>query len=174
MSAILNCRRCDSDDDYAQASLFFLDRRRELHPSFTVVDVMSLVYSYITEGRLILVTDEEGTTVAISAYYRGTPALAYSDRETVAFIDNALVAPAYRGSRAFVRGFQSLLRLITADNPQIREIRFVALSDNAYLRALYSKFADYSHSEEGSIGMEDHYCVETDRLKAYLDRFARP
>lgn len=169
----IHCKRCANDEDYAQVSLFMLKNRRDWHPSFTTVDVVTLVYSYITIGALILVMNTRGETVAFGAYYRGTPELDYQDEQKVVFVDSVIVAREYRSTRVFVRGFQYMLSQMVADNPVVDEFHFVALSENQYLKSLYSKFANYSHSREGSVGMEDVYIVEVSILKAFLEQFAR-
>jgi hypothetical protein len=169
----ITCRRCTNDDDYAKASLFMLQNKRELHPSFTTIDIITLLYNYLTAGSLVRVMDANEQDIGVAAYYLGTPEQDFEDKQQVVFVDNVIIARSYRSSRVFVRGFRYLISQIIVDNPEAQEFRFVALSENTYLQKLYPKFASFIGSREGTTGPEDIYSVEINKLRAFLDRFAR-
>lgn len=169
----INYKVCTSDEDYAQASLFLIKHRRDLHPSFLVIDMVELIYSYITEGNLIVVTEEEGQVVGMAGYYYGTPELDYSDKHEVVFVDQAIITRSRRSTRVFLRGFQYLANQITQDHPEVHEFRFAALSDNTYLQRLYSKFAAPSYEREGTQGTEQIYSANMKKIQTLLGNFGK-
>jgi ribosomal protein S18 acetylase RimI-like enzyme len=162
--------RCTRDEDYAKVSLFLLANRRSLHPSFSTMDTIMMLYSYITDGHLIQVTDTDGRVIAMCAYYLGTPERDYVDQE-VAFIDVAIVHPEHRGSRIFIVGLKYTFQSILAAHPEVREIRFAALSENKYVCKLYAKIAKFSHTREGSSGEETVFRAKVDEINAFLTKF---
>lgn len=173
MSMTIYCKRCATDDDYAKASLFMLQNKTELHPGLSTVDIITLLYYYMTAGSLIMVMDADEHMLAVGAYYMGTPEQEFVDKQRVVLVDNVIVARSYRSTRVFIRGFRYLLSQIIEDNQEVQEFRFVALSENTYLQKLYPKFASFIGSREGTIGTEDIYSVEIHKLRTFLDRFAR-
>ncbi|XID91398.1 GNAT family N-acetyltransferase [Paenibacillaceae bacterium WGS1546] len=163
-------RRCAGDEDYAKASLFILERRHDLHPAFTTLDIVALLYSYITDGHLFVAEKDDGGLIAASAYYRGTPELGYEDKR-VAFVDLVVVDRAFRGSRVFMAGLKSLVDHVSAEYPEIEEMRFAALADNAYVCKLYAKLARFSGIREGAIGQEMIYSEKIARLGSILGKY---
>lgn len=170
---IIQAKYANNDEDYAQASLFLLKQKRELHPAFTAIEMVALIHSYITKGGLVLVKDASGMIIAIAAYYHGTMEKDFEDKDQVVQVDVAILIRALRTSRIFVRGFQILLTQILEENPGVKQFTFHALAENTYLQLLYSKFAALSHTYEGSIGLENVYVAEIDELRSFLARFNR-
>ncbi len=168
----LNCQMCESEDDFAQAGLFLLAHKRDLHPSFTTLEMVTLIYSYVTNGRLVSVRNEENRIVGIGAYYYGTPDREFQDKE-VALVDVAIADKAYRGSRVFVQGLLYLVNRVIEGHPEVREIRLAAQEDNAYLRRLYSKFAKAGGVREGTHGREVVFHAEISNLRTILGKFSR-
>src|SRR5690554_23711 len=146
----ITCKRCTDDEDYAQACLFMLKNRRALHPGFITLDVISWMYSYITEGNLIQLMDADGCMIGVGCYYYGSPEQDYEDKHEVAYVDNVIIVQSLRSTRLFFRGFHYLLTQIEQDHPEISELRFAAQSSNDYLQKLYAKFATKSYTREGS------------------------
>lgn len=167
----LQCALCASDDDFAQAGLFLLRHMRDVHPSFSTLDTVALLYQYITEGRIVLVRDG-GETVGLGAYYHGTRE-ADVENKAVALIDLALSARAYRGSRVFVEGFGFTVRTIAERHPEVREIRLAAQSANRYLNRLYAKFAAPCGTRNGAWGEETLYAGSVADIASMLSRWNR-
>ncbi|CAG7644312.1 hypothetical protein ACFQI7_09570 [Paenibacillus allorhizosphaerae] len=163
----LHFKKCTSDDDYAQVSIFFLKHRLELRLDFETIDTVSTLYGYLTKGHLGRVTDSEGETTAIVGYYYGTPEGEYEDTHTV-LVDLAILARAKRNTFAFVRGLQQLVRTIREEKPEVRQFQFLAQAENQYLRKLYPKIADLVAVEEDKL----RYRTDIDKLQAYLNRFS--
>lgn len=166
----MQCTRCTSDEDFAKVSLFLLANKRSLHPSFSTMDAITMLYSYITDGHLIQVTNADGLVTAMCAYYLGTPEQDYADKE-VAFIDVAIAHPEYRGSRLFLTGLKYTFQSILANHAEVREIRFAALSENKYVCKLYAKFATFSYRRDGAIGEEMVFRANIDEINAFLTKF---
>jgi hypothetical protein len=103
----------------------------------------------------------------VCAYYFGTPELEYGDSDRVVLLDNVIIAREYRRTRAFVRGFQHVLRFVLEENPHVEELRFVALGSNRYVQALYGKFAKVTEVRDSNLV----YAVKITSLKAFLNRF---
>ncbi len=167
---MLYTSRCISDDDYAAASLFLLANRRSLHPSFSTMDVVQLLYSYITDGHLVQVTDENRRIVGLGAYYVGTPEQDFADKE-VAFVDVAIAHPEYRGTKVFLTGLTYMVSCIRSDHPDVREMRLAALAENEYNCRLYAKFARFSHMREGLSGEEKVFRTGIDEISAFLTKY---
>ncbi|MEK5257424.1 hypothetical protein [Paenibacillus sp. FSL E2-0201] len=172
MQVSIVTKRCENDADYAKASLFILNNRRDLHPGFTTVDMIALIYSYLSEGQILNIMDINGQVIAIAAYYQGTPDLHFEDKH-VAYVDNVILDRAHRNTRVFIRGFNGLIEQIIQDHPETEEFRFAALNDNAYLQKLYSKFAKLSYTREGELGKENIYSTEISSIRALLAQFGR-
>ncbi|PYI51360.1 hypothetical protein [Paenibacillus flagellatus] len=165
--------RCTTDEDFARASLFVIERKRDLHPSFTTLDAVAFLYDYLTQGHLVQVVDTaDNRIVAVSAYYHGSPERQFEDKD-VAFIDLALADRSSRGTRVFVNGLRDLADHIAERHPDVDELRFAARADNAYIRNLYAKFSTESYTREGTVGEEVVFCVKINRLRSMLSRYAK-
>ncbi|TDF97060.1 GNAT family N-acetyltransferase [Paenibacillus piri] len=168
-----HCRSCVSDDDFAKASLFLLAHKRDLHPSYTTLEMVTLIYSYVTQGRLICcIADDDQRIAGVAAYYQGTPEQEFKDRD-VASLDAAIMAKAYRGSRLFVQGLQYMLNTIIENHPEVRELKLAALAENDYLCRLYSKFAPPQSVREGTHGKEIVFCEKINTVRDTLKKFTR-
>jgi len=161
---------CQNDSDFAKASLFIMENKWDLHAGFSTLDMVDLLYSYATEGRILMLTDPEERIIAVAAYYIGTPEERFTDRD-IAFVDLALTDEAYRGTRLFVRGLTILAEVLQQEPHPIQELRFVAHSDNSYLCRLYRKFTTSSTSREGSLGPETVFYVTFQYLTTILNRY---
>lgn len=168
----LNCQMCESEDDFAQAGLFLLAHKRDLHPSFSTVDMVALLYSYVTNGRLLFAADDSNRVAGIAAYYYGTPDREFQNKD-VAWVDVVIFDKAYRGSRLFLQGLLYLVDRIVEGHPEVQEVHLAALEDNAYLRRLYSKFAEAGGVREGTHGREVVFYAEINNLRATLGKFSR-
>jgi len=166
----MQCLRCITDEDYAKVSLFLLKYKHSLHPAFMTMDVVTMLYGYITNGHLIQVRDPEGQVVAMCAYYLGTPERDFADRGT-AFIDVAVVHPEYRGSRLFLTGLTYTFKSILEEHDGVREIQFAALAENQYVCRLYAKIAAFTHTREGFAGEERVFRANLDEINAFLTKF---
>jgi len=87
-----------------------LEHKLDLHPSFQTLQMVELLYAYITQGALYKGTAPDGSIRGASAYYIGTPGNDFTDRN-VALIDIVIVDRAYRGTRFFFYGLSKNDRL---------------------------------------------------------------
>jgi len=168
----LYCQMCESEDDFAQAGLFLLAHKRDLHPSFTTLEMVTLLYSYDTNGRLLFAADDSNRVVGIAAYYYGTPDREFQNKD-VAWVDVVIFDKAYRGSRLFLQGLLYLVDRIVERHPEVQEVHLAALEDNAYLRRLYSKFATAGGVREGTHDREITFYVNINTIRTILEKFSR-
>lgn len=166
------CARCTTDEDYAKVSSFLIEHRHDLHLSYMTMDMVTLLYNYITEGHLLQITNDEGRVLGACAYYHGTPEHNFLDKETVLF-DFTVFDQAVRGTRLFLKGLKYLVNTIRTEHPEVREIRMVAFADNAYVCNLYAKFNTSSYAREGLLGEEIIFCTDIDYLWTRLQKFDR-
>ncbi|MBE1442757.1 hypothetical protein [Paenibacillus sp. OAS669] len=166
------CKRCVSDEALADVSLFAIENRRELHPSYGTLDMVSLLCSHITQGHLIYITNTDNRVLGMMTYYHGTPEKQFEDKE-IAFVNFAIMDKAYRGTRLFVKGLYYMVELIIEAHPDVQELRFNALTENTYLCRLYSKFASASHTQEGTLGEETVFCAKIHHLRTTLTRYIK-
>lgn len=165
-------RPCVSDDDFSKVSLFFLERKYDLHPSFTTLQMVALLYSYITEGSLHQGVLPDGRVILAGAYYHGTPGRNFADKD-VALIDSVILDRAYRGTRFFLYSLEYVIDLIRREHPEVNEVRLVALSENAYLCKLYSKFSAFAYKQEGNTGEETVFSENITKIGVTLARYRR-
>jgi len=162
--------RCAEDDEYAKVSSFMIDRRRDLHPSLCAVDMVTMLYGYMTDGQLHYGIDDEGRIVYACAYYLGSPEENFTNLDTVIF-DVMISDKNRRGTRLFLYGLRYFLEHVTASHPEAQFVRFCALSENTYLCNLYAKFARYEGTREGSVGQESVFFMEIPQIRYTLPRF---
>ncbi|MFC5700719.1 hypothetical protein ACFPVX_05475 [Cohnella faecalis] len=167
-----HCQRCVSEDDFAKASLFMLAHKRDLHLSYTTLEMVTLIYSYITQGHLICTIDADHRVVAVGAYYYGTPDQEFQDKD-VALLDIAIIDKGFRGSRLFIQGLQYMVNAIGEEHPEVRELRLAALAGNDYLCRLYAKFTSSRFDREGTHGKEVVFCEEMNTLRGTLKKYSR-
>ncbi|WP_310187791.1 hypothetical protein [Bacillus sp. 3255] len=153
----------------AKVSLFAVENRRELHPSYGTLDMVSLLCSHITQGHLIAIMDSDDNVLGMMTYYQGTPEKDFADQE-IAFVNFAIMDKAHRGTRLFVKGLYYMVELIAEAHPNVQELRFNALSENTYICKLYSKFANISHTQESPLGEETVFCVKIHQIRTTLTR----
>ncbi|MEK3883307.1 hypothetical protein [Paenibacillus sp. PL2-23] len=167
----LHIKLCETDNELAMAGVFFLKNRRDLHPSFMTMNVVELLYTYATQGKIVIVLDEAGLIVGLSAFYIGTPEENFQNQDT-ALIDLAIGDRSYRGSRMFVKGLQFVVQSIVEQNPQVKELRLVAYSSNAYLCRLYAKFMNKGGQREGQLGQETVFFTSIAQIKTILGKYS--
>ncbi|NOV01066.1 hypothetical protein [Paenibacillus planticolens] len=168
----MSCKRCVTDDDFAQASLFFLANRRDMHPSYSTIDTITLLYRYMKQGRIIQALDRDERMIGVSAYYHGTPEHDFEDKH-IALMDMAVLSRTHRGSRMFLKGLSFMVDEITAGEPDVQEIQLAALADNVYLCRLYAKFTDSSREFDSEMGKQVIFSVKINNLKAFLDKYKK-
>lgn len=162
---------CETDDEFAQASLFLLQRIRDVHASYSTLSATALIYSYLTEGHLVLAKDG-GIPVAVGVYFHGTRENGFADKD-VALIDLALSDRAYRGSLLFAEGLAFMVNTIAQRHPGVREIRLAAQSDNRYLNRLYAKFVEPCGVRDGEWGPETIYAGSIGNIRSVLEKWNR-
>ncbi|QMV39770.1 hypothetical protein [Cohnella cholangitidis] len=161
--------RCTDDNDYARVALFMVERRRDLHPSLCTIDMVTMLYAYMTEGQLHYSEDENGRIVGAGAYYLGTPEEEFRDR-SFALLDVTIVDKARRGTRLFLKGLQYMINHIADSHPEIETVRLCALSDNTYLCKLYAKFARFEGTKDGKVGQESVFSGQIHHIRYILNR----
>jgi hypothetical protein len=162
-------KRCSTDDEFARVCLFAVENKRDMHPSFDTLDMVSTLCSYMTEGHMLYAANEHHQVVGMLGYYHGTPEADFKDKEIV-FAEASIIDRAYRGTRLFARGLRFMAEQFIESHPEVQEIRLKALSENVYTSRLYSKFATSSYTQEGPIGEETVFCVKLDDLRSTLHR----
>lgn len=166
------CKRCTTDEDFAKVCLFVLDNKHDLHRSFYTMDMVEVLYTYVTQARMVFVEDADNRVIGAAAYYHGTPERDFQDKE-IAFLDMAVADKAYRGTRLFLVGLQYMVNEIAREYPDVQEIRLAALEENAYLCRLYSKFAETSYSREETAVKQLVFCVKINKLQAFLKKYGK-
>lgn len=169
---LMTFKRCVTDDELAQASLFFMENRRDIHASYAAIDSIEMLYTFMTQGHLIQVKDASQQIIALAAYYHGTPEHDFQDKHA-AFIEMAVAGRAHRGTRLFLEGLQFMADDISNNYPEVSEVQLAALSSNVYLCNLYAKFADTSFEDDSVLGKQMKFSVKIHNLKAFLDKFKR-
>lgn len=167
-----SCQRCTTDEDLANASLFMLTYKRDLHPAYTTLEIVTLIYSYVTQGHMLSATDADNRMVGVAAYYHGTPEQQFQNRN-VALLDMAIFEKAYRGSRLFLQGMQYIVRTIMEKHPEVEEVWLAALAENNYLCRLYSKFTSTRFVREGTHGKEIVFCEKINTLRGTLNNYSK-
>ncbi|NME98733.1 GNAT family N-acetyltransferase [Aneurinibacillus aneurinilyticus] len=163
-------RRCESDENYAQFTLFFIRHRTDFNSRFSLYDTLIHVLESIHDSHIILVEDAMNKMIGW-CHYRYVTADYQPDPEgEIAFVNSIIVAKEYRSSRLFIQGFRHIVNQITEENSCVKHLQFYAQSDNAYLNRLYSKFASIIGEHEGYHGTENIYSADLDRLLRYLKK----
>ncbi|MBB6635260.1 hypothetical protein [Cohnella thailandensis] len=163
---------CVTDDDFARASLFILDNRRDLHPAYDVLSTVSMLYQSIAEGHLVKAENEAGQLIGLSIYQLRKRMDEKGER-TVAFAGIAAADRNYRGSRIFVGGLKYMTSTIKEKHPEAAEFELAAFSDNRYLCELYSKFARKVGTEEHELGEMSIYRATIDEIRTRMKAFDR-
>lgn len=161
-------RSCTTDADLAQFTLAFIRQRSDFNSLFRLVDVLALMLESLPDSRVILVEDEADRTIGWIHYQYLNAELLPDPRGGVAFINSVIIAEPYRSSRTFFHGFRHLAARIRAENSEVKEVRFFAQIDNAYLNRLYAKFARIVEQRDGYHGPEHVYATDFSKLLSYL------
>ncbi|WP_134683675.1 GNAT family N-acetyltransferase [Brevibacillus migulae] len=162
-------RPCLTDDDYVQFTRFFIENRLDFSQSFSLNDTLLHILQTLQDSRIILVVSNQDQVVGWGHYqYLGADEEPDSQGE-IAFINSVILAKAYRRhSLLFLRGLRYLTKQIYKENPAVKQVRFHALSENAYLNRLYAKFTRVIGEREGDHGHEHIYATSLEELMAYL------
>ncbi|WP_372635910.1 GNAT family N-acetyltransferase [Cohnella sp.] len=162
-------RGCVEDDDFAQVSLYMVEHRRDLHPSLCTIDMVTILYGYMSDGHLHYGVDEDGRIVGASGFYIQPSEEGVRDRASV-LIDVGIVDKERRGTRLFLRGMRHMIDYVSDHYPEVEVVRLCALSDNPYLCKLYAKIAPFEGTREGSVGQESMFSGEIHRIRYILNR----
>lgn len=163
-------RRCESDQDYAQFTLYFIRHRADFNPEFSLQDTLTHVLESLHDSHIVLVEDDLGTVVGWIHYRYVTADHQTTPEGEIVFVNSVIVAEKYRSSRTFIRGFRHLVKQIAEENKSVKQFQFYAQSNNVYLNRLYAKFADVIGEREGYFGTENIYSTNFDQLYQYLMR----
>lgn len=161
-------RRCTSDHDFAQFTLFFLRNRLEFNQVFSLTDSLVHILTFLPDSHLILIEEEQGKLIGWGHYQYVTAERQPDPEGEVCYIHSVIVEEKYRSSRVFLNGFRFLLRQVQEENAQVKQVTFCAAAEHVYLNRLYSKFAQVAGEQEGYHGQENIYMAEMNQLAAYL------
>lgn len=161
-------RRCESDEDYAQFTLFFLRHRADFNPTFTLADALHHIVGTIDSTHILLVINTQNQVMGWS-YYRFIDADGNPDAEgETVFVDSIIIAEELRRSRTFYQGFRDMVQQVARENSHVQSMQFHAETDNAYLNRLYSKFASVIDQTEGFFSSENIYAADFNELYRYF------
>ncbi|NRS52020.1 GNAT family N-acetyltransferase [Brevibacillus sp. HB2.2] len=161
-------RKCTSDNDFAQFTLFFMRNRLEFSRMFSLSDTLVHILTFLPDSHLILIEDERGKLIGWG-HYQYLTADRQSDPEgEICYIHSVIVEEKYRRSRVFLKGFRHLIRQVQEENEHVKQVTFHADANHVYLNRLYSKFAQLAGEQEGYYGQENIYLSEINQLASYL------
>ncbi|MFT9849464.1 GNAT family N-acetyltransferase [Aneurinibacillus sp. REN35] len=166
MSAQL--RRCVSDEDYAQFTLFFIRHRTDFDRRFSLSDTIFHILESIHDSHIVLIEDTNSNMIGWGHYKYVTPDYQPDPQGEIAFINSVIITKEYRSSRLFFHGFGELVGQIAEENSHVKQLHFYAQIENAYLNRLYSKFASVIGQHEGYHGTENIYAADFKKLVHYL------
>lgn len=164
-------RKCETEQELADVSLFVLARRRDLSPSFITLDALGMLYGYMTRGELHAAFDGEGRVVGALALYIGTPESDYADKH-VAYVDMVVFDPVRKGTRTFLRFLSYMAAYMGENHPDTTHARFIAQSNNAYLGRLYGKFAQPAGVRDDRNGQVTIFFEEISRINDVLSSYS--
>ncbi|WP_282937509.1 GNAT family N-acetyltransferase [Paenibacillus sp. RC67] len=163
-------RQCESDEDLARFTLYFIQNRKDFTSAFTLYDTVDHVLQFVQQSHIILIEDDDGTLIGWGHYRYMDKDHGANPNGEIAFVDSVIVKESYRSSRIFIQGFRYLANQMAEENPEVKLFQFHALSENLYLNRLYSKFAQVIATHEGYHGTENIYSTEFSQLLHYLNR----
>ncbi|MCC8435156.1 GNAT family N-acetyltransferase [Brevibacillus sp. M2.1A] len=161
-------RKCTSDHDFAQFTLFFMRNRLEFSRMFSLSDTLAHILTFLPDSHLILIEGERGKLVGWGHYQYMTAERQPDPEGEICYIHSVIVEEKYRKSRVFLKGFRYLIRQVQTENAQVKQVTFCADAEHAYLNRLYSKFAQVAGEQEGYYGQENIYMSEINQLASYL------
>lgn len=168
MPTSLKC--CESDEDYARFTLYFIRHRAEFYKGFPLGDALIHILRSIEHSSVLLFEDAKNNLNGC-VHYQYINANRQIDPEgEIAFVHFVVISKEHRGSRAFFEGFRAMVNQIAAENPRVKSLHFHALADNAYLNRLYSKFARTIGKCEDRNGKHNIYAAPLVPLLRYLNR----
>ncbi|NRR22047.1 GNAT family N-acetyltransferase [Brevibacillus sp. MS2.2] len=161
-------RKCTSDNDFAQFTLFFMRNRLEFSRMFSLSDTLAHILTFLPDSHLILIEDEGGKLVGWGHYQYVTAERQPDPEGEFCYIHSVIVEEKYRRSRVFLKGFRHLIRQVQEENEHVKQVTFRADANHVYLNRLYSKFAQVAGEQEGYYGQENIYMAEINQLASYL------
>ncbi|OXM85705.1 hypothetical protein [Paenibacillus rigui] len=159
---------CKTDDDFVQYTLFFVRYRSEFSRRFSLSDALMHALETIQTSHIMLLSLPTGEVIGWAQYRYFSEGYEPDPNGDIVFVDSAITLEPYRSTRLFIQGFRVLAAHIAQENPLVRTFQFCALADNAYLKRLYSKFADIIGQREGYHGTEDLFSTDFPKLLQYL------
>jgi hypothetical protein len=141
-------------------------------PPYPLTYTLQLISTQVSKGHIIMGLDEEGEPGGIVTYYYGNPDNDFQDRESL-LVEILLIKKEYRKTTAFFQGLEYLINGVTEADCSVSQVFFYAHADSAYLRRLYSKFANPVAKREGEFGELDVYSTSLEALSAFIRSFHR-
>ncbi len=164
-------RMCESDEDYARYTQFYIRHYQNFSKSYTLTDALLHILGTVSESRIMLILSESEQVIGWGQYRFLDQAELDNSLGATVFIDSVIVDSSNRSNRLFVRGFRQLLQFIEQDNPNVQHITFNALANNDYLNRLYAKFATAAGVREDTDEREHVFTARYDHVKQYLQAF---
>lgn len=151
---------CQTDAELARYASFFIRNRTELSKDCTLQVVLMHMLDSLPASKVILIKDDEGHVIGWGQFEYRAP-------DTI-YVDSVIIEKKHRSTRVFLDGFRYLARHILEQYPQAGQLTFRALSGNAYVNRLYSKFAVKTEELDGTIERETYYKADLRELLFYL------
>lgn len=123
----------------------------------------------IDQTMILLVTNKDEKPIAAVSYSYGTRENQFEDSDVV-FIDCVLLEKELQGSLVFARCFLEMIKLISVEHPNTKEVRFYAYQHHHYLQRLYRKFARVVGEQESVFGIQDIFSVDFHELHQFLEK----
>ncbi|QJD85615.1 GNAT family N-acetyltransferase [Cohnella herbarum] len=162
-------RNCQSDEDYAQFTLYFIRNRKDFNRQFSLADALVHVLESIPNSCIILITDKIGAMIGWGHYRYLNSENEFDPAGEIVFVNSVIVHPSYRGGRLFIQGFRYMVQQIVSENGAVKYFQFCAQIDNLYLNRLYAKFSRVIGQREGYYGIENVYSADIGQLLQYLN-----
>lgn len=165
-----NIITCSNEEEFEQFARFFLENRGEFMHPYSVKASVHYISNSIKYGRILLALNDRKEAIGFLVFSLGTPENGYEDSHVI-YISFLLIRKDYRKSKLFLHGLKRLLDAVGQN--EVKEIRFMANTNDDYLRKLYGKFARVVAQKNSDSYVEDIYILSYSDFSHFVTKVVR-
>jgi len=163
-------RFCESDEDYARFTLFFLQHHQQFISSYSIDDALMHLIEHKDHSSILFVYNTEQELIGTAHYWQVSKNNSFSiDGDTV-FVSSVLIIENERNSELFMSALKDFVRHIQIVMPQIKKIRAYVEPYNDYLMMLYLELTNDVEMSIFNDKVENTYEISFAQLEELLDR----
>jgi len=160
--------KCETDEQWYRFSEFFIKHYKKMNPALDPESALVEIMMYKEHGG-VYYGESRGEIAGFIAYSVGTPDMNFEDSSTV-FIGTVIILEQFRFSKLLYLGWRAFIDGMMGAEIPVTDVYFLAVKENEYLNAMYSKMARKTGEFQSNYGV---HCTYSTQFHEFIRRYGK-